>query len=51
MYCLRCKSKQIPKNLKGVITKNQTYMLNGSCSKCSTKMNQFVSKKAISGDG
>ena len=42
-YCVRCKCKQTITNAKEKTTSNGRHMMSGTCPKCSTKINVFVS--------
>jgi hypothetical protein len=42
-YCLKCKKQQDVKDPKDKKTKNGRSMVSGTCSKCGTKVNKFVS--------
>jgi DNA polymerase II large subunit len=44
-YCLVCKSKQHIQQAKQKTTSNGRHMMSGSCPKCGTTVNVFVSKQ------
>lgn len=47
-YCVMCKCKQTMDQAKEKKTSNGRNMMSGTCSKCGTKMNVFVSSKKSS---
>lgn len=42
-YCLKCKEQVEVDNVTEAVSKNGRKMIKGTCSKCNTKVNKFVS--------
>ena len=48
-YCLKCKKSTKDINSKGVITKNNKYLVKSTCNICKSKKSKFVSKQHANG--
>ena len=48
-YCLKCKKSTKDINSKGVITKNNKYLVKSTCNICKSKKSKFVSKQEANG--
>lgn len=46
-YCVVCKNKQQIQNAKEKTSSNGRHMICGSCPKCGTKINVFISKQKL----
>lgn len=44
VYCVKCKKKQMAKNLTHTVLKNGRDAMKGECSVCGTKVMKFVAK-------